>query len=153
MNNKLKYLIFLFLTPLCYTQHIENISFEEYQNKILIYYDLIGEKDDEYEISLVLKREEYSGFIFIPKTVEGDIGKGNYAGRKKKIIWDVSKDYHIDPEVEDFYFEVSATKLGGIPWYYYVGGTAVAGGLAAILLMKKDEGTTRIPIKQPPDRP
>jgi hypothetical protein len=132
---------------------LTNIYFEAYDNEIIIYYDLSGDKEDEYEIEIFLKSEIDPIFKVKPTHVTGDIGEGYFVGKERKIVWPYTRDFAAPLDGSDFYFEVNATKLGGIPWYYYVGGAGLAGGLAAILLIKKDEETTKTPINEPPDRP
>ncbi len=132
---------------------VTNVNFELKNDKVLIYYDLEGDKDAEYDVSVTLRREEISGYIFVPTNLSGAVGEGKFVGRKRTIIWDVSKDFYIDEEVTDYYFEVKAEKVGGGSWFYYVGGAVlVAGGVAALLLIPpppKEE----IPIAPPPGRP
>ena len=82
-------------------------------------------------------------FKIKPIHVTGDIGEGYFVGKERKVVWQYTRDLAAPLDGDDFYFEVNATKLGGIPWYYYVGGTALAGGLAAILLIKKDESDNK----------
>jgi hypothetical protein len=152
---KLYTIIFLlFLHPI-YPQDakVSNVDFELIKNEVYIYYDLAGETDTEYEITAVLRRESISGYIFPLRTVRGDVGKGKFVGKKRTIIWDVSKDFHIDEEVTDYYFEVTAEEVGGIPWYYYVGGAVIAGGVAAVLLINDPQEDEKIPVGAPPDRP
>lgn len=156
MRSILNISIFFLLASVCFAQEITNVSFEAQQDKIIIYYDLTGDKDQDYEVSLTLRREEYIAFQIAPKSVTGDIGKGKFAGTKRKIVWDVSKDYHIDPEVTDYYFEVKVKEIGGgISWYYYVIAAVLGGTTAAVLIGgKADEPTvTKQPIGPPPVRP
>jgi len=138
-------------------QEITNITFEPQQDKIIIYYDLAGDKDEEYEVSVTLRREEYVAFVIVPTNVTGDVGVGKFAGTKRKIIWDVSKDYHIDPEVSDYYFEVKVKTIsGGISWYYYVIAAVLGGATAAVLVGGGDEEqppVTQTPVGAPPVRP
>lgn len=158
MKTKLIIVIVLSVISI-FPQKVTNVDFEPKQNKIFITYDLDGEKDTEYEIAVVLKREEFSGFIFRPKLLTGDVGDGIRPGKGKEIVWDVTKEYHIDPDVTDFFFEVTASleKSGGIAWYYYVGAAVLGGGTAAVLLLgkKSEEETpvTKTPIGTPPGRP
>jgi len=139
-----------------FSQKVSNVSHELEGDNIIISYDLEGDADANYNVSVVLRREEYSGFQIIPKSVSGDIGEGKFVGKQRKIVWDVSKDYRIDPEVSDYYFEVKATIVsGGIPWYYFAGGAVLGGGAAALLLLKPQEtnSSVRVPIGSPPLRP
>lgn len=159
MNNKFLYaclIVILFLLTNSTTAQqttLTNIYFEAYDNEVIVYYDLSGDKEDEYEVEVFLKSEMDPFFRVKPTHVTGDIGEGYFVGKERKVVWQYTRDFAAPLDGDDFYFEVTATKLGGIPWYYYVGGAGLAGGLAAILLIKKDEGTTRTPIKEPPDRP
>lgn len=160
MNMKTKLALFVILLSAItlLPQKVTNVDFEPKQNKIFITYDLDGEKDTEYEIGVVLKREEFSGFIFRPKLLTGDVGEGIKPGKGKEIVWDVTKEYHIDPDATDFYFEVTAQKIsGGIAWYYYVGAAVLGSGTAAVLLLGKkseeESPVTKTPIGTPPGRP
>lgn len=150
--------LFLLSTfSLSQTAKISNITFEPVSTGIEISYDLEGDRDVEYEINVSLKRESISGFNFIPKSISGDVGKGKFAGKSRKMFWDVSKDYRIDEEVSDYYFLVSASVVkGGISWLYYVGAAVLGGGTAAVLLLgkdKKEESQTTAEIPNPPVRP
>jgi len=139
-----------------FAQEITNVYFDPLQDKIIVYYDLAGDKDEDYNVSIVLRREEYSGFQIVPKSVTGDVGEGKFAGKKKKIIWDVTKDYHIDPEITDYYFEVKVKEIsGGIAWYYYVLAAVVGGATAAVLIGGDEEQppVAQNPIGAPPIRP
>jgi hypothetical protein len=157
MRSILNFSIFFLLASVCFAQEITNITFEPQQDKIIIYYDLTGDKDEEYEVSVVLRREEYAAFQLVAKSVTGDVGLGKFAGTKRKVIWDVAKDYHIDPEVTDYYFEVKVKTIsGGISWYYYVIAAVLGGATAAVLVGGGDEEqppVTQNPIGAPPVRP
>ena len=156
MKSIISIVIFFIFSLSSVAQIISNVEFEAEKDKIIIYYDLAGDKDQEYEVSLVLRREEYTGFVFVPRSIEGDAGKGKFVGTKRKIVWTAARDYRIDPEIDDYYFEVRVKEIGGgIPWYYYVGAAVLGGGAAAALLLGKDNETTeeRQPIGPPPVRP
>lgn len=150
-------LISIVLTSASIAQEIINVAYEAQQDKIIVYYDLIGDKDEDYVVSLVLRREEYAAFQIVAKSVTGDVGVGKFVGTKKKIIWDVTKDYHIDPEITDYYFEVKVKEIsGGIAWYYYAIAAVLGGATAAVLIGGGDEEqppVTQNPIGAPPIRP
>jgi len=123
---------------------VENIRYELNDDYIEIYYDLIGDPSKEYKVSVALKREQDPRFIFNPSSIRGDVGKGRFAGESRKIIWNFTNEFKPDPEVTDYFFEVTASK-GSKTWIYLVGGgVLVAGGAtAAILLLgNKDKSTT-----------
>jgi hypothetical protein len=141
-----------------YSQELKvtNVSFEVINNFIYIYYDLAGDVDSDYDVSLILRRELKPSFKFIPIHVSGDIGEGQFVGKKRTIVWNVKRDFKIDDEVSDYYFEVTAEEISGFPWYYYLGG-AVVSGVAAVFLLNKDEESQDSPgraaINPPPGRP
>lgn len=140
------------------SQSPANVSFEPIGDSIAIYYDLAGDPEQEYEISVTLCREDFTTFRFIPKSVTGDVGSGKFAGMKRRIIWAVKKDFTVDPDVTDYYFKVEASIVSGASAWWYIGGAAlVGGGVAAVLLLtKKSSPTTEtspVPIGAPPVRP
>jgi len=159
MTIKLTYFyvtIFLFILTNITTAQIptlSNIHFEAKENEVIIYYDLSGDKGDEYEVEIFLRSEVDLLFEMQPINLSGDIGEGYFVGKGRKILWEDTRDLAASLDGDDFYFEINATRLSGIPWYYYVGGTALVGGVAAILVIKKDGGESKTPIKEPPDRP
>lgn len=154
-------LLFPFISNSSYSQGRINTTFEASPDgKIFIYYQLNGDPEKEYDISVVLKRTSVPSFELVPSDVSGNIGKGKYGdGTKKTIIWTLKPEEKAILNGEDFYFVVNAEEVktgGGIPWYVYVGGAALAGGAAALLLTKKSSdnnpvNTTSFP--SPPDRP
>ena len=159
MKNKLTYfyviIILFLLTNITTAQKptLSNMYFEAKDNEVIIYYDLYGDKEDEYEVEIFLKSEIDLLFKTKPINISGDIGEGYFVGKSRKILWEDTRDLAASLDGDDFYFEINATRLSGIPWYYYVGGTALVGGVAAILVIKKDGGESKTPIKEPPDRP
>lgn len=136
-------------------------SFDYSEGKIFIFYEFQGDRTKDYEIEIVLKRTGDPSFNLIPENLTGDIGEGKFANKKCKIIWALSPAEETELEGEDFFFEITANELsGGIPWYIYAGGAALAGGTAAVLLLgKKDSngnGTITPPAGEfptPPVRP
>ena len=149
-------LIFLIHKPQPAQERV-SATFEAIEGKVLIYYTIRGEADKEYEIDIVLKRTSVPSFELVPEEMSGDIGTGRYAGTQRTIVWHIKPEEEAKLDGDDFYFEVSATKIeegGGFPWLYVVGGAALAGGAAAYFILKKDETggeTANIPL--PPGRP
>lgn len=136
---------------------VTNVNYTLVDGKIQISYDLNGEQQKEYEVSAFLRRETVPKFEVELKSAGGDIGKGQFAGKDKVIVWNFENDFNLDYSVEDYYFEIRVDKLGGgIAWYYYVG-AAVGGAVVAVLtMMKGDDGggnTTTTEVTQPPARP
>jgi hypothetical protein len=108
-------------------------------------------------VSLILRRKSFQGFKFIPIDVSGDVGKGNFEGNGRQIVWHLYSDFPDGLSGNDFYFQVSATLLngGGASWLYYVGGVILVGGAAAAVLYKSDliGKSGSIPFPAPPGRP
>ncbi|HAB53008.1 MAG: hypothetical protein A2315_01775 [Ignavibacteria bacterium RIFOXYB2_FULL_35_12] len=153
---------FMIINQKVFSQGKIQVTFDYSDGKIFIFYEFQGDKTKDYEVDIKLKRISDSDFLIIPDKLTGDIGEGKFAGRKNKIIWELSPDEEAQLEGEDFYFDVTALEIepgGGIPWYVFAGGAALAGGTAAILLLgKKDsDGTTTPPSSDgfptPPVRP
>lgn len=137
----------IFLSPDLFSQEKIHASFEYSDGKIFIYYEFQGNRENDYDVSIQLKRASDPNFELIPEDLTGDIGEGKFAGKKNKITWIINEDEESKLEGEDFYFDVQAAEIksgGGIPWYVYAGGAVLAGGTAAILVLgKKDSnGTT-----------
>ena len=164
--NILLVLIFLFsfLPNSSFSQQRISTTFEASpEGKIFIYYQLHGDPEKEYDISVVLKRTSIPSFELVPSDLSGNIGRGKFGdGNKKTIIWTLKPEEKTILNGEDFYFVVNAEEVksgGGIPWYVYVGGVAVAGGTAAVLLLSKKSNDNNSPTSssdnfpQPPGRP
>jgi hypothetical protein len=155
-------LIFLFAGKNLKAQSIE-ASFETTQEgTININYEFNGDRDKDYNVTVVLKKKSDPTFSLVPNNLTGDIGIGKFADAKRTIIWTPTSDEQQSLQGSDFYFIVNAKEIetesgGGIPWYVYVGGAAVAGGVAAILLLNKSSsnngGSTQTTIPDPPGRP
>jgi hypothetical protein len=127
---------------------VDNIGFEIKDSIIEIHYDLVGQLEKTYNVSVELKREQAPDFSYKPKLLSGDVGKGKFAGNNRKIIWNFTNEFKPEAGISDYFFEVSAKKPGKA-WIYIVAGGVVAGGAtAAILLLtgKKDEPEKTFPV-------
>ncbi len=163
MKKNLLYIISMLILlgfngSMIYSQEKIEATFEAGEGKILIHYELKGDSQKDYEVSIILKRTSDHSFEVIPDETTGDIGEGKFAGKKSTIIWILNSDEEEMLDGDDFYFDVFAEEIktvGGIPWYVYIGGAALAGGTAAILLLNKssDEETTPTVFPTPPARP
>jgi hypothetical protein len=123
---------------------VENIRVERDGERFVILYDLTGPKDEEYAVRLSLRREGDPKFRMDLSAATGDLGKGAYSGRDRKIVWDQKKEFPDGLTGADFFFVVDAeVSSGGISPWVWIGGGAVAAGLAVVLLgSKKSDGTT-----------
>jgi len=153
-------ILFLFETIYSYSQSIQNVIFNEKENKIIINYDLIDSDNSHlYEITLEISNDGGVSFKSLPKSLQGDIGKNIKPGEGKKIIWNVLKDVG-ELQGDEFVFKVIAKPIedrslnsdnftksesGGISPYIWIGGGALLlGGAAVLLLSKKNEGGSTI---------
>jgi len=151
--------ILVFCSYKAFGQEKINSSFELSGNKILIYYELKGDSDQVYDVSVVLKRTSVASFEYAPLDLQGDIGTGKFAQNKETITWTLSKkETEMFAEGEDYYFQVKALKKsGGSSWLYWVGGIVLGGGTAAVLLLKKgssdNTSSSNQGLASPPGRP
>jgi len=102
---------------------VENVRFKDLGEKIVIEYDLMADASKKYEISLSLSDNGGKRFRIVPKALSGDIGRGIKAGRGKKIVWKILKDYPYGIMGNDFVFKVEAKyrKKKSYFWFYTLG--------------------------------
>jgi len=143
---------FLSFNAQCQNIKVENVSFTSGDNTIEIYYDLLGNVKHKYKVSVVLKRTGAPDFIVKPASLTGAVGKGYFAGGKRKIVWNYRRDYQPDPNVTDYYFEVTAQRVKST-WLYYAGGVVVAGAAAVLFLMPSSSGESDTGMPYPPNHP
>jgi hypothetical protein len=150
--------LFIFSSVFSYSQKIENVSFKQDGDKIIVTYDLVnGTVSKYFEVSIEMSSDGGSNFSDIMKTVSGDAGENIQPGKNKKITWDVLKDVK-ELNGNNFVFKVSATGTGstetvkaestsgGIPtWVWIGGGALVLGGAAAILLSGSSSSSSETP--------
>lgn len=136
---------------------VENVHFEVFEDRIDVYYDLIGPQNEEYEVTLSLRRESDKWLTYPPKIVAGDVGVGRFAGKSRKISWDIGKEFPHGLEGSDYYFLVDAKLIskGGSPFLWIGAAVALGGGAAAYLLLakKKETGQSEAVLPAPPGRP
>ena len=119
---------------------LENVRSEVSPGKIIVYYDLIGPRDEGYEVTLTLRRQSDKSFAYTPKILSGDLGRGLFAGRNRKVIWDTSKEFPQGLGWDDYYFVVSASFVSrGSNVLLWIGAALLAGGAATYFLLTKDK--------------
>jgi len=70
----------------------ENVNFYIVDEKIMVTYDLVKTSSQEiFEIVLEFENSETSEML-LPRSLEGDIGKGIKGGKGKQVYWDVFSD-------------------------------------------------------------
>src|SRR6266850_5800090 len=72
---------------------IRNIRFESADTQVTVYYDLDGPADQEFDVRIILRRENQKAFAYIPRLLTGDVGRGRFAGRNRKVVWEVKKEF------------------------------------------------------------
>lgn len=154
---KLSIITFFFLLQiLLYSQdtRLSDITFNVLSENIEISYNLDGDSDSQYMIECYLKNDQQVNFNYKLVLVRGDIGKGNFVGESKIIVWEYLKEFPDGLTGDHFYFNITAEEVsGGLSWYYYVG-AAVVGSAAAILLgVEADEKVTEPTYATFPSRP
>ena len=99
----------LITNPL-YSQGRISTTFEASPDgKVFIYYQLNGDPEKEYDVSVVLKRTSVPSFELAPSDISGNVGKGKYGdGTKKTIIWTLKPEEKNILNGDDFYFVVNA---------------------------------------------
>jgi len=140
----------------CEYENVRDLRVKYAGQDINLMYDLLGEEDEEYEVTLVVKNKQNSS-EFEAKSVLGDIGDDVKTGVDKKIIWKVDNDLFGRLTRADYELELQVEETGGIAWYVWVGGGLLAfGGASAIIVSQGGLGggdDERTPIGEPPGRP
>ena len=73
-----------------------------------------------------VRREGDPKFKMDLTTATGDVGKGSFAGRDRKAIWDPAREFPDGLAGPDFFFVVEAeVSSGGISTWVWIGGGAI----------------------------
>lgn len=137
-------------------EHGTNVQWRIKDDVITINYDLAGSSDETYVVTAVMKRENDSSFSAIPRTADGDIGEGHFAGKGREITWYYRRDYPQGLQGEGYYFEiqVQTVRRQDNLIYYIAGAAALTGGLVVFLIARDQNHTPPIPgLPTPPGRP
>lgn len=140
---------------------IDNVRFEASADLIKIYYDLNAPVDMVHDVRISLRRESDITFTYRPLNITGDVGTIVFPGQKRRVVWEILKEFPDGLPGDDFYFVIEAEHVepeGTSSWLWIGGGAAVVGGVVLLLsLGGKDPGPV-IPVPpdvfpQPPTRP
>ena len=115
---------------------IRDPDFRQDGRQIIVTYDLIGQKGEEYEVTLLLSRSGGEAFDYQPDAVSGHVGGGVSPGLDKQITWNVLEDFPDGLQGANVQFRLEVEKDGGNSWLYVLGSAVLAGGggtAAAIL--------------------
>lgn len=111
------------------------VRIEEYKpGLVAIYYDLSGEVDKKYQVVIKFSPDGGAHYSIQPSSVSGDVGKGVLAGKLRKMIWEVKKDY--PPGYSDKFRCQITASLPKNNWPYYLaagGGALIVGGVIYLL--------------------
>jgi hypothetical protein len=135
---------------------IENARWGVSGDVVVITFDLVGNSDLTYDVSITLTRESDKNFKIVPASVTGSIGKGKHAGLRREIRWDFKKDVPQGFSGEDYAFmfsiQIIREEEGSNLLYYLAGGALVAGGAAVFLLSssKSAEASATAGLPNPP---
>jgi len=150
-------LICLFVNELL--SQVENIRSVQYKNSYaVIYYDLIDNSNQKYDVKLYLSNRKVSKKILLEgAAVSGEIGKNITPGREKKIIWNLPQQFASDLKKKGFDFIVEATQhKSHKKWRWYVLGVTALGSAAYLILTSTDDEpsqATRDKLAEPPQFP
>jgi HD-GYP domain-containing protein (c-di-GMP phosphodiesterase class II) len=90
MGYLLCFSLLLFQT-ISYGQTISNVTASREADKVVIRYDLTGEKESSYSIKLSYATDQKS-YDRTPRLLAGDIGDGQQVGIGKSITWEAKKE-------------------------------------------------------------
>ena len=110
---------------------VENVQFEDKGETVVVKYDIEGEPERKYRITLTLAYDTGQALPINPKYLKGDVGKNIRPGTDREIIWELKKDYPFGLIGEGFVFGVTAESqkfsFGRMP--LYIAGTGLVGGI------------------------
>jgi len=117
---------------------VQNVRMERAGHRLVIFYDLIGDMDEKYSVTITLKREEMVLFKYTPKNLSGDCGEDVTSGTDKKVVWDYQREFPQGLIGEDYFVVVEAeVESSGVSAFVWIGGGAALAGAAAFLLFAK----------------
>ena len=129
---------------------VDNIRVDKSASQMTILYDLLGEKGEKYSITVSLRRENVTGFKYLPKNLSGDVGDEVLAGLDKKVIWDFRGDLPQGLTGDDFFVVVDvATVSTGLSPFVWIGGGVAAVAVTALLVLGKNSSEEVPPVATP----
>lgn len=117
---------------------IENVRFESTADLVKIYYDLNAPVDKVHDVRITLRRESDITFTYRPLNITGDVGTIVFPGQKRRIVWEILKEFPDGLPGDDFYFVIDAEYVepeSNTPWLLIGGGAALVGGVVLLLSM------------------
>jgi len=87
---------------------VKNVRFVDKGKNIIVYYDLVGNDNKKYSVSLSLSNDFGKTFKIKPVSISGEVGKNIRTGRNKKIYWNIKNDFPKGLSGDGFVFAVDA---------------------------------------------
>lgn len=106
---------------------VRNVSSSRADGLVTVTYDLIGERDEEYQVTLLISASGGEAFDYEPKAVSGDVGEGVKPGSGRRIRWRYREDFP-DGLQRGIRYRVKVQEEGGNGWLYALGSAVVVGG-------------------------
>lgn len=137
---------------------VQNVSFVDKDDLIVIKYDLLGKQGDNFLIQVRLSADGGKTYSIEPKAISGEFSEVR-PGAGKQIYWNMYTDYPEGLWGENFVFRIEAVRVktkGKPKWPYFIGGAAALGSGAAYFLLSskreksEEKGTLIITV---PDLP
>lgn len=107
---------------------VRNTNFRQEGTQIIVTYDLIGSKEEEYEATLLLSTSGGRAFDYEPQAISGAVGGGIAPGPGKRVAWNVLEDFPDGLQSQNVQLKVAVEEQGGNGWLYTIGGAVLAGG-------------------------
>lgn len=155
-------------------QEITNVVFSVEDQKIKVFYDLIGETNYKYNINAQLRSKSDSVGYYTVSSYSGQLGNNVSSGYNNSFEWDYTKDIDFVPNTTDYEFVFAIQPVlvdnnkplnenipknedkskSGSSWYYYVAGAVVVVVALVFTVFKPiDKQTPADTIPDPPSRP
>jgi hypothetical protein len=160
--NVIKYLVLVFAVLLCCRSiniaqnknqvSAANIRVNILEDRNIIYYDLPGMEDEEYEVKIYLVFKQLQDSVLL-QSVSGNIGKGVKAGYDRAIIWRFNdevtlqnKNMESEVEFHIYGFKYPKSSISGNKTIYWIAGGALVlgGGVTWLLLSNKEDNTPKV---------
>lgn len=132
---------------------IRNTSAARTDSVITITYDLLGEEDETFQVTLLVSKSNGETSLYEPQAVSGDVGLDVSPGTGKHIRWLYRKDLPTGLR-SDVEYRVVAEEERGNGWIYVLGTVLTVGGGALVavfigLIGEGDDGRYPTPPTPP----
>lgn len=138
---------------------VSNVSYVMTGLRVVVHYDLSGDPDAKYNVSLFLLKRSDPAFKYSPRELTGDIGLGKYVGKERRIVWNMRNEFPQGLQGGDFYFVVKAKEVevphASTTLLTWIGtGAAVIAAAVTYVIVVQNRGPGAPPsYPVPPGRP